>query len=122
MDRRTMSITIESAIANLNTASERSEIPARRAVDRLCVRNPARIETALSLLLDASVCAQDVGVDPWQFSVELGALRRLGVTANECRWLVAKGFVKHACEITTPEAARRGFQPCANLAFPRRTC
>src|SRR5262249_54147023 len=47
-----------------------------------------RIREALQLLADASACAQDVEADVWQFSVELSALRRAGLTTNECRWLV----------------------------------
>ena len=80
------------------------------------------IHSALSLLLDAATCAQDVGAELWQFSVEISALLRVGLTTNECRWLVAKGLAKHACEMTTPEGDRRIFQPCTNLALPKRTC
>ncbi len=80
------------------------------------------IHSALSLLMDAATCAQDVGAELWQFSVEISALLRTGLTTNECRWLVAKGLAKHACEMTTHEADRRVFQPCTNLALPKRTC
>jgi hypothetical protein len=80
------------------------------------------IHSALALLMDAATCAQDVGAETWQFSVEISALLRSGLTTNECRWLVAKGLAKHACEMTTPEADRRVFQPCTNLALPKRTC
>jgi hypothetical protein len=80
------------------------------------------IHSALALLMDAATCAQDVGAELWQFSVEISALLRSGLTTNECRWLVAKGLAKHACEMTTPDADRRVFQPCTNLALPKRTC
>jgi hypothetical protein len=80
------------------------------------------IHSALSLLMDAATCAHDVGAEIWQFSVEISALLRTGLTTNECRWLVAKGLAKHACEMTTPESERRVFQPCTNLALPKRTC
>ena len=80
------------------------------------------VHSALSLLMDAATCAQDVGAELWQFSVEISALLRAGLTTNECRWLVAKGLAKHACEMTTHDADRRVFQPCTNLALPKRTC
>jgi hypothetical protein len=80
------------------------------------------IHSALALLMDAATCAQDVGAEMWQFSVEISALLRAGLTTNECRWLVAKGLAKHACEMTTPDAERRVFQPCTNLALPKHTC
>jgi hypothetical protein len=80
------------------------------------------IYSALALLLDASSCAVDVGADVWQFSVEINALLRAGLTTSACRWLIAKGLAKHACETTTNNGDRRVFQPCANLALPKRTC
>ena len=66
--------------------------------------------------------AQDVGADVWQFSVELSALRRAGLTTNECRWLVAKGLARHAREVTAPDTDRRVFQNYSNLALSKRTC
>lgn len=80
------------------------------------------IHSALALLMDAATCAQDVGAELWQFSVEISALLRAGLTTNECRWLVAKGLAEHACEMTTHDANRRVFQPCTNLALPKRSC
>ena len=65
---------------------------------------------------------QDVGADIWQFSVELSALRRAGLTTNECRWLVAKGLARHAREVTAADSDRRSFQNYANLALSKRTC
>ena len=65
---------------------------------------------------------QDVGADIWQFSVELSALRRAGLTTNECRWLVAKGLARHAREVTAADSERRSFQNYANLALSKRTC
>jgi len=81
-----------------------------------------QVRAALLLLLDAAECAQDACTDVWQFSIELSALRRMGLTKTECRWLVAKGLAKHACENTTHEADRRTFLPYTNLALPKGTC
>ena len=81
-----------------------------------------RIREALQLLADAAACAQDVSADIWQFSVELSALRRAGLTTNECRWLVAKGLARHAREVTAADSDRRSFQNYANLALSKRTC
>lgn len=81
-----------------------------------------QIRSALLLLHDAAACAEDVDAELWQFSVEISALQQLGLTTNECRWLVAKGLAKHACETTTTEADRRVFQSCSNLSLPAGTC
>ena len=92
------------------------------ATEIVVPRFTPRIREALQLLADAAACAQDVGADVWQFSVELSALRRAGLTTNECRWLVAKGLARHAREVTAPDADRRIFQNYSNLALSRRTC
>ncbi len=81
-----------------------------------------RLREALQLLADAAACAKDVGADIWQFSVELSALRRAGLTTNECRWLVAKGLARHAREVTSSDSDRRAFQSYSNLALSKRTC
>jgi hypothetical protein len=81
-----------------------------------------RIQSALILLLDAATFAQDAGSDLWDFSVEISALRDLGLTNTECRWIVANELASHACEMTHLDADRRTFQPCGNLSFTERTC
>jgi hypothetical protein len=108
------------APANVSENSVSSPVP--DATEIVVHRFTPRIREALTLLADAAACAQDVGADVWQFSVELSALRRAGLTTNECRWLVAKGLARHAREITTPDGDRRVFQNYANLALSRRTC
>jgi hypothetical protein len=78
--------------------------------------------SALFLLLDAAECAQDGRTDVWQFSIELSVLLEMGLTKNDCRWLIAKGLCKHACESTTHQTIHRTFRPYANLALPSGTC
>jgi hypothetical protein len=95
---------------------------ASEATEIVIPRFTPRIREALQLLADAAACAQDVGAEIWQFSVELSALRRAGLTTNECRWLVAKGLARHAREVTAPASDQRVFQNSANLAFSKRTC
>ncbi len=105
-----------------NTEPRGSALHLGSASGDLFPRLTPKIRTALSLLLDAAACAEDAAAERWQFSVELAALCRAGLTTNECRWLVAKGMAKHACETTTHDADRRVFQPCTNLAIPRNAC
>src|SRR5580704_14565297 len=96
--------------------------PVPEATEIVIPRFTPRIREALQLLADAAACAQDVGADIWQFSVELSALRRAGLTTNECRWLVSKGLARHAREVTAADSDRRSFQNYANLALSKRTC
>ena len=59
--------------------------------------------------------------DPWQFAVE-PRLTALGLTASDLRWLVEKGYVSHACEVTQPQDVARRFVPARNTAFEQGTC
>ena len=78
--------------------------------------------TALAQLAEAGNCAQDAGHDPWEFAVEIGTLSTLGVTAAALRWLVCRGYVEHAREITKSEDRVRHFRSGFNLSFVKETC
>jgi hypothetical protein len=110
------------ASSSMTSQNPATQTPLPEGAEIVVPRFTPRIREALALLMDAAACAQDVGADVWQFSVELSAFRRAGLTTNECRWLVAKGLARHAREITTPDGDRRVFQNCANLALSKRTC
>jgi hypothetical protein len=83
---------------------------------------PGRMQAGLQLLFDACENARALSLDRWEFSVELSELQGLGLTINDCRWLVAQGWVKHARETTAPESVKRTFSPCPNLKFTPETC
>ena len=83
---------------------------------------PPRIRTALAQLADAHRYAQDAQRDVWDFAVEMGALHALGLTPSDLRWLVCKGYVEHAREVTQPGEDGRAFRPTGDLTFSKRTC
>ena len=60
----------------------------------------AKISTALARLAKALDHANDTGRDKWDFAVEIQELRAAGLTTGDLRWLVCKGYVEHAREIT----------------------
>ncbi len=79
----------------------------------------------LRLLLDAYRYAVDVGHSVWDFAVEIETLRQAGWTNNEFRWLICKGFARHAAETTTAQEEARSFrQPrhASGLTFGAKTC
>ena len=56
------------------------------------------------------------------FAIELESLTNLGLTMSDLRWLVIKGYLEQAYEVTGDGDAQRRFQPCRHLAFGKRTC
>jgi hypothetical protein len=81
-----------------------------------------RIHAALWVLAEAAAGAANARADLWQFSIRIPALRRLGLSITECRWLVAKGLAVQAVEVTEPDDDLRVFRAGSNLSFARRTC
>lgn len=66
--------------------------------------------------------ARTLGEDRWEFAVEWPELQRLGLTCNDGRWLIHRGFVHHAREVTSVKDERRRFVPISNLSLSERTC
>lgn len=83
-----------------------------------------RAEEALRLLAEARRYAQELERSEWDFALEIEALQKVGCTVSELRWLVCKGYVMHAREVTMVGESSRTFRPArsAGLKFSRRTC
>ncbi|MCA9054457.1 MAG: hypothetical protein KDA75_11510 [Planctomycetaceae bacterium] len=82
---------------------------------------PRSLTKGLVLLAQGYRYARDTNVDPWQFAVELENLLGCGVTINDLRWLMTKGFVSHQLEVTPSGAAYRQFQPLSMTHWPQAT-
>ena len=82
----------------------------------------SELQAALEQLASAAAYARDGDCSPWDFAVEIESLLRAGLTSSDLRWLVSKGYLEHAYEITGDDDAQRRFQPCRHLAFGKRTC
>ena len=80
------------------------------------------MSTALTLLLQAHRFAIEVSRDQWDFALEISNLRRAGLNESHFRWLVCKGFVKHASEVTLFGQKGRCFRPTGELNFTGTTC
>lgn len=85
-------------------------------------RLPGRMQGVLSLLLDAYRYASELDRNVWDFAVEARGLRDVGLTTSDFRWLVCKGFVRHAREVTSLEDDDRSFERIGNLMMSKRTC
>ncbi|MEL6110906.1 MAG: hypothetical protein AAFU85_33280 [Planctomycetota bacterium] len=82
----------------------------------------AEIKTALVHLSRAIAYANDTGSSHWDFAVSICHLRSLGVTEIDLRWLVKKGLVEHAYEVTVLGEDGREFRATGDLTFGDRTC
>ena len=58
------------------------------------------LRSALAQLADADACARGEQCSPWEFAVEIESLVAAGLTTSDLRWLVKRGYVEHAEEIT----------------------
>jgi hypothetical protein len=81
---------------------------------------PRSTQRAIRRLLKASGYAEDTGRNAWDFAVTIGELRRDGVAENELRWLVCRGYVEHADEVTTT-GNERAFNHNVSLRFSKRS-
>jgi hypothetical protein len=80
------------------------------------------IQAAIVQLAEAHDYARDVRADLWQYAVEIDCLTRLGLTADDLRWLVNNGYAELAREVTKPDDATRKFQRVQELVFTKSTC
>src|SRR5262245_47153307 len=74
-----------------------------------------------TLLLRSAHYAQNTCHPPWDFAVDLGHLRALGVNDCDLRWLLCKGFVEHAVESSRAGCVARSFRPGPALLFEERS-
>jgi hypothetical protein len=98
------------------------EFAERIVLDPQTLSGNRSLRSALAHLAHADACARSEQCSPWEFAVEIESLITEGLTASDLRWLVRKGYVEHAFEVTRARDAARRFQPCRNLAFSKRTC
>ncbi len=80
------------------------------------------VASGLRLLLKSFDYSRDAEIDPWQFAVEWEELESRGITTTDVRWLLAKGYAKHAKEITLPMEDHRGFLPLSPTCLTADMC
>jgi hypothetical protein len=80
------------------------------------------LKPALRAMLRAWHFAHDLGESPWEFAVEIRALRDFGMTDSDLRWLVAKGLAEFAEDSRKPGRGPRRFRRRNRLPFNDRSC
>ena len=81
-----------------------------------------RMVSALAELLKAYKYAGSTTCCRWEFAVEISRLRDAGISESDFRWLVRRGYVEHAREVTRLGEDGRRFRPTGDLSFAKRTC
>ena len=107
-------------VGELPAESHSSEKSVAREKSGICLA--PRIKAALVALSEALNYAQDLGTDPWEFAIEISSMRRLKLSNSDLRWVVVRGLVEHAVEVTLSDDAQRNFRHPARLLFSKKTC
>ena len=76
----------------------------------------------LQLLLRARVYAVDAKMGVWEFALEIEEFYKFGLDVSDLRWMVAKGLVKHAVEVSACGDPQRSFESRNGLKFERNSC
>jgi hypothetical protein len=76
----------------------------------------------LRALMQAYLYAQDVLLSPWEFALEWKILQTMGLSLNDARWLMAKRYVEHAHELTSPTDTARTFGPIGISCIADNSC
>lgn len=82
----------------------------------------SHLRPALASLLESVEYAAQLNRDRWDFAVEIAALRECGLSNGDLRWLLCKGWVRHAAETTRPDADARSFAPVGPLVLTDHCC
>jgi hypothetical protein len=77
---------------------------------------------AIEYLLEARHAARNLGLDAWEFAVDLHGLRAAGITDSEVRWALVMRYVEQRVEVTTLGDTDRSFRDVANLQLTEKSC
>ncbi len=83
---------------------------------------PSRIKAALVTLLESHEYARDLNADVWDFAVEIARFQSLNLANSDLRWIVARGFVDHAVEVSSVRDKSRTFRHHDRAMFGKRSC
>lgn len=86
------------------------------------VFDDSAIAAAIGELLKAYLYARDAARTVWDLAVEISLLRELGLTPSDLRWLVCRGYLEHARDVTRSDDDSREFRPGAQLLYTKRSC
>jgi hypothetical protein len=80
------------------------------------------LRSGLAVLWRAYICAQDTGVNVWDFALRTGRLYEAGMTSSDLRWMVDRGFAEHGQETPGYDDPHRSFRRNNGYFFNNHTC
>lgn len=93
-----------------------------KRVGRITPKLPQMEQAVAELLLEAARYAEECGVNPWEFAVEVRCLNDAGVTNYTLRWLVFHKLAQHGLERSNPNSRSRRIRVISNLSMPSDAC
>ena len=94
----------------------------RRKARRTTTGISEAMRRSLRMLVKSREYARNVRHANWDFAIEIQRLRETGLSDCDLRWLVCKGYLEQACEITLPTQVGRSFRALACLKFLDESC
>jgi hypothetical protein len=79
------------------------------------------LRAGLALFWRAYLCAQDTGVDVWEFALRTGRLYDAGMTDSDLQWMIARGFAAHGEETFGNDESHRTFRCKDDNGFDHRS-
>jgi hypothetical protein len=101
------------------TAASAFENPA--PPQSLSIPPDSSIKAALAILLEGLEYSQQLNAAAWNFAVEVSSLRRLKLSNNDLRWMLAHDLVDHAVEVAA-DGTTRTFRKQAPTSIGKRSC
>lgn len=81
-----------------------------------------KFQPAVAVLLEAVDYATKTSGKRWEFAVGVRELMRLGLSANDLRFLVRLKYIDHATEVMTAGGTGRQFRAADDLRITRQSC
>jgi hypothetical protein len=79
------------------------------------------LRAGLALFWRAYLCAQDTGINVWEFALRTARLYDAGMTDADLQWMISKGLAEHGEEIFGNDESHRTFRPKDFYGFDHRS-
>jgi hypothetical protein len=109
-------------VASLETSSSPRGSDRLKPSKQSDIRLAPRIKAALRALLEALDYVHDLDGDIWDFAIELSTMRQMKLTNSDLRWLIGRGLVEYAIEVTSAGDSHRSFRRPMRPLFIKKAC